>query len=401
MSPNKIQRMFGFYKHKIKNITFSPGTAIIEFHRTPKDNLCCPICKNKNIHLYGKTMRIIRDLPISNRIIFLKIPQNKIYCSHCGIHSEKFSFIDRYARHTRRFEQFVYQLCHFMTIVDVANSIKLSWDEVKYIDRKYLNNKYKNPHWKNLRILGVDEIALAKGHKYLTIVVNLANGQVVYVGKERKQKSLEHFFKRLGAHRCRRIKAIAMDLWKPYIAAVKSNLPKAKIVFDKFHLLAALSKAIDKVRRKEYIKASQEERTVIKGSKYILLKHKQSLSDKQQIQLAELLSLNFNLNITYILKDDLYQLWKCTDKKSAEEHLINWIKRAQATSISSLKTFAKTLIRNMQGILNYFEYPISTAKVEGINNKIKVLKRKAYGFRDIVYFTLKIYDLHNLTFGFG
>ena len=171
--------------------------------------------------------------------------------------------------------------------------------------------------------------------------------------------------------------------------------------FDKFHILASLSRVIDKIRRKEYIKASQEERTVIKGSKYILLKHKQSLSHKQQIQLAKLLYLNFNLNITYILKDDLYQLWKCTDRKSAQQLLTNWIKRAQTTSISALKSFAKTLLKNIHGILNYFDITITTAKVEGINNKIKVLKRKAYGFRDLIYFTLKIYDLHKLSFGFG
>jgi len=400
MSPNKIQRIFGFYKHKISNITFSSGTIIIEFHRTPKEKLNCPVCKRSNIHLYGKTMRIIRDLPISNRVVFLKIPQNKIYCSRCGIHSEKLSFVDRYARHTRRFEKFVYQLCHFITIADVSKILKLSWDEVKYIDRKYLYNKYRNRPYKKLRILGVDEIALAKGHKYLTIVVNLMNGQVIYVSKGRTQNSLENFFIRLGPHRCRRIKAIAMDIWKPYIAAVRTYLPNAKIVFDKFHILASLSRVIDKIRRKEYIKASQEERKVIKGSKYILLKHKQSLSHKQQIQLAKLLYLNYNLNITYILKDDLYQLWKCTDRKSAQELLNNWIKRAQTTSISALKSFAKTLLKNIYGILNYFDIPITTAKVEGINNKIKVLKRKAYGFRDIIYFVFKIYDLHNISFGF-
>jgi len=288
-----------------------------------------------------------------------------------------------------------------MTIVDVAQTLKLSWYEVKNIDKKYLTKKYRTPSWKNLRMIGVDEIALSKGHKYLTVVVNLQNGQVIYVGKDRKQISLERFFARLGPHRCRRIKAIALDLWRPYTAAVREFLPKTKIVYDKFHLLAEFSRIIDKIRRREFQLASQEDRTIIKGSKYLLFKHKDALSGQQKMHLAHLLAINRNLNMTYILKDDLYQLWNCADKISAEKHLNSWIQRAQKTMIPALKSFAKTLLRYHNGILNYFDIPLTTAKVEGINNKIKVLKRKAYGFRDLLYFELKIYDLHNLKAGFG
>lgn len=202
-------------------------------------------------------------------------------------------------------------------------------------------------------------------------------------------------------HRCRRIKAIALDLWKPYSAAVRAYLPNVKIVFDKFHLLAELSRVIDKIRRTEYAQATKEEQKIIKGSKYILLKNRKTLSSNQQLQLTRLLNLNFNLNATYILKDELYQLWHCPDRKTAEIHLISWMQKVKATTIPALKSFVNTLSRHLQGILNYFDIPITTAKVEGINNKIKVLKRKAYGFRDLKYFALKIYDLHNLSFGFG
>jgi len=414
MSPGKIQRMFGFFRHKIKDISFDSGDIIIEFHRTPRDKLCCPVCKSPDISLYGKTVRckspdislygktvrIVRDLPISKRHVYLKIPQNKISCSECGVHAERISFIDYYARHTRRFEQYVHDLCHFMTIIDVAKTLKLNWDAVKNIDRKYLNKKYHNPCWKNLRIPGVDEIAVSKGHKYLTIVVNLENGRVIYVERDRSQISLERFFARLGVHRCRRITAIALDLRKPYSAAVRAYLPNVKIVFDKFHLLAELSRVIDKIRRTEYAQATKEEQKIIKGSKYILLKNRKTLSSNQQLQLTRLLNLNFNLNTTYILKDELYQLWHCPDRKTAEIHLISWMQKVEATTIPALKSFANTLSRHLQGILNYFDIPITTAKVEDINNKIKVLKRKAYGFRDLKYFALKIYNLHNLSFEF-
>jgi transposase len=401
MSPSKIQRLFGFYNHKITDIAFSGASVTIEFARTPRAQLCCPSCKNPQIRLYGTTTRVVRDLSVSNRVVYLKIPQNKIYCSRCGVRTERISFLDTYARHTRRFERFVHTLCRHMTVSDVARVLALSWHEVKHIDKKYLEKQYRIPPWRRLRFLGVDEVAVRTGHRYLTVVVNLCTGQVVYVGKDRKQATLDRFLARIGPHRRHRIKAVAMDLWRPYAAAVGSFLPNAKIVYDKFHLLAAFSRVIDRIRRKEFLNASQKDKGVIKGSRYLLLKNKSSLSGAQQARLAQLLCLNVALNTTYILKDELSLLWNCPDKDAAEKHLLSWIEKATSTAIPALKSFAKTLEKHRQGILNYFDIPITTAQVEGINNKIKVLKRKAYGFMDLVYFSLKIYDLHNLKSGYG
>jgi len=287
-----------------------------------------------------------------------------------------------------------------MTISDVSRIFKLSWDEVKNIDMKYLAKRYKRPPLKNLRIIGVDEIALKKGHKYLTIVVNLEKGEVVYVGKGRSQDTLETFFYRLGPTRCRRIKAIAMDMWSPYISAAKNLLPKAKIVFDKFHIISAFGRVVDIIRRNEYTLASKNDREIIKGSRYLLLKNKPNLSYNQKIHLAKVLAINYNLNLVYILKDDLNQLWVYDNKEEADTHLNSWIQKALAAQIPVLATYVETLERYRNGILNYYDFQITTAKVEGINNKIKVLKRKVYGFGDLLYFALKIFDLHNIEFGF-
>ena len=191
-----------------------------------------------------------------------------------------------------------------------------------------------------------------------------------------------------------------MDIWSPYISAAQNLLPKAKIVFDKFHILSSFGRVIDTIRRNEYTLALKEDREIIKGSRYLLLKNKPDLSHNQKLHLAKLLSINFNLNLVYILKDDLHQLWKYDDKEEAENHLNLWIQKALETKIPVLRTFAETLERYKNGILNYYYYRITTAKVEGINNKIKVLKRKVYGFGDLVYFALKIFDLHNIESGF-
>ena len=159
-----------------------------------------------------------------------------------------------------------------MTISDVSRLFKISWDEVKYIDQKYLTKKYRKPPWKKLRKIGVDEIALKKGHKYLTVVVNLDTGQIVYVGKDRKKESLENFFYQIGTTRCSRIKAIVMDMWSPYISVAKDHLPNAKIVLDKFHIIAGYHRVIDEIRRSELAVASKEDRTVSKVPDIFYLK---------------------------------------------------------------------------------------------------------------------------------
>jgi len=284
-----------------------------------------------------------------------------------------------------------------MTTKDVAEALDLSWDEVQYIDHKYLARKHRNRPWKNLRKIGVDELAIKKGHRYLTIVVNLETGDVIYAAQNRTQASLERFFQQLGPGRCRKIKAVAMDMWNPYAAAVERYLPHARIVFDKFHVLSHYGKTLDGIRSAEFKKASEHDRKIIKGSKYLLLSNKHNLTDTQQHNLASLLILNQNLNLAYILKEDLQQLWKYSSAEEAQFHLKNWIRKALDSNIPKLKKFAKMLLRHSSGILNYLEYPITTAVVEGINNKIKVLKRKMYGARNIFYFILKIFDIHNLS----
>ena len=402
MSHYKIQQWFGFFNNKIKDIRISYKGLTIELERTSKHKLTCPVCKSSDISLYGSTLRVLRDLTISKRSVHVLVRQNRICCPECGVHNERLSFVDPYVHHTRRFERYIHQLCRFLTITEVAELFQLKWDEVKLIDRKYLHIKYKKRKklWRNLRKIGVDEIAIKKGHKYLTVIVNLETGQVIHIGKDRKKETLEEFFYLIGPKRCSKINAIVMDMWEPYISAAKKLLPRAQVVFDKFHIISSYNKVIDIIRRHEYACASREDRTVMKGTRYLLFKNESNLSMNDKEKLYKLLSINTNLNLAHILKDDLKQLWQCPDKKEAEIFLNSWTQKAYASKIPALETFANTLSRYKNGVINYYNYPITSAQVEGINNKIKVLKRKVYGFGDIDYFALKIFDLKNISFGF-
>jgi len=236
----------------------------------------------------------------------------------------------------------------------------------------------------------VDEIASHKGHNYFTVAMDLERTRVVWVGKSRAKETLDQFFKELGKERSKKIEAVACDMWDPYIASIKEHAPSAKIVFDKFHVIKNYSRVIDKIRNMEFKKATEEKKEAIKGTKYLLLKNGDKLEKDQKEQLQRLLELNQNINIAYMLKDDLKRLWNYKSIYWANRCLDGWIDTAIASDIRSLINFAQTLSNYRYGLINHCHYPIDTGKLEGMNNKIKVIKRIAYGFHDDDYFILKI-----------
>jgi len=288
-----------------------------------------------------------------------------------------------------------------MTVQDVSDLFRISWGTIKNIDKEYLQKHYSKPILKDVEMIAIDEFAVQKGHKYQTVVYDLKAGRVIYVGQGRAEESLDKFWKRLR-HSNATIKAVAMDMWLPYFNAVMTNLPHAKIVFDRFHIFKLMNNTMDEIRRALYHdEAFLNNRKVIKGIRWLLLKKAENLNDEkdERKHLEQALEINKPLAEAYYLKEELSQLWLQNTRKKAEKFLTSWAKRAWATTIVELRKFANTLLAHRTGILNWFEYRISTGPLEGFNNKIKVLKRKAYGYRDMEYFALKIYALHENRYG--
>jgi len=317
-----------------------------------------------------------------------------VFCAHCqGIHVEDLELFHPYLRVTVRLARYIYQLCGFMTVSQVSLHLGLDWKTVKNIDKFYLEHDYGQPDLRHLRVLAVDEISIRKGHSYLTVVLDFLTGRVVFVGNKRKAKTLKRFFNQLSISQRKKIDAIAMDMWDPYIKAVNDKLPRAKIVFDLFHVVANFSQVIDKVRNLEYRKASEQDKNVYKGAKYLLLKNRRNVrKQSHRKQLKELLALNQVINTVMILKDKLKHIWTYRSRTWAAKTLDQWCDLASSLNIRPVNTFVKMLQRYRYGIINHCDYPIHTGKLEGVNNKIKVIKRIAYGFHDLRYFTLKIYQ---------
>lgn len=276
-----------------------------------------------------------------------------------------------------------------MMVKDVADHLGLHWETVKEIDKKFLEEEFGETDYSGLRILAVDEISRRRHHDYLTVILDYETGRIVWMGEGRKESTLDSFFREMPVSVREGINAVAMDMWDPYIASVEKWCPNAKIVFDFFHVVKEFNKVIDKVRNQEYHRASESDKRVLKGSKYLLLKNSKNLKLEERPHLKQILNLNENLSTVYILKDALKNIWSYKYRKSDEKAIDNWCQFARESNIEPVIRFAERLQRHKEGILNHCHYAIHTSKIEGVNNILKVIERKAYGYRDIRYFILK------------
>jgi transposase len=368
--------------------------ARIEVQPNKRFRPICQKCGQRASGVHSWTQREIRDLGFASARMWIACHYRKIFCSHCqGIFVENLELFHPYLRVTTRMALYVYQLCRMMTVSEVAQHLGLNWKTVKAIDKFYLERDYGQPDLTGLRILAVDEISIRKGHRYLTIVMDYLSGRVLFVGSKRKAKTLKRFFNQLTPKQRNEIEAVAMDMWDPYIKAVRDKLPRAKIVFDLFHVVANFGRVIDKVRNSEYRKASKEDKPVYKGTKYLLLKNPRNVRRKtHRQQLKDLLAVNQVINTVLILRDSLKHIWSYRSRTWANKALDQWCALARTINHRSVNAFVRMLERYRYGIINHCDYPIHNGKLEGVNNKIKVIKRKAFGFHDLRYFTLKIFQ---------
>jgi transposase len=351
----------------------------------------CHCCGEDGDSVHSWHSREVRDLNLASTSVWLDIRYRKVRCLKCiGTRAERFEFCDAGKRITHRLARYIFELCKILTVQDVSAHLGIDRKTIKEIDLAGLEGAHGRTDYSNLRLLASDESAVKKGHNYLTIVLDYESGRVVWVGEGRKKETLDEFFGGMTAEEKARIEAVAMDMWEPFINRVKAHCPQAKIVFDLFHLVKAFGEVIDTVRRSEYAVAEKSQKEVIKGSRYLLLKNDENLSKPQRSRLKKLLKMNTTLSTIYILKDQLKTIYGYKSKRAAKRALDLWCRMAGTIQHAAVKKYIGRLKFFEYGILNHCDYPIGTSKLEGVNNKIKVIKRKSYGFHDERYFALKI-----------
>jgi transposase len=400
MSTSLLYHGFGVRGYRYVGTNYVEGEVWFSIEQ-PRESLRCALCDSAEVTRRGGEWRTFRTLPIGRKRVTLTLLVPKVACATCDVVRQvSIGFADARRTYTKSFARYALELSRHMTIQDVANHLGVSWDLIKDIQKADLQRRFKKVKLKQLRQLAIDEISIGKHHRYLTVVLDLKSGAVVFVGEGKGSQALEPFWRRLRASRAK-IQAVAMDMSPAYIKAVSEQLPKAQIVFDHFHIIKLFNHKLSDLRRELFREATDKlHQDVLKGIRWLLLKNPEHLDPKrdESKRLDEALALNAPLATAYYLKEDLRQLWQQPDWRTARKFLTSWCARATASGIRILQKFARTLREHAWGILNYFKFPISTGPLEGTNNKIRTLQRQAYGFRDHEFFKLKIYALHETRY---
>jgi transposase len=400
MSTTLLYNMFGIRGYEYRRTDYDQGAASFVIEQ-PRAKYRCSECGSAAVHAQGHKDRFLRSLPIGGKPTFVFLQVARVICFQCQLTRQvKVSFADPRRTYTHAFERYALELSRFGTIQDVARHLGVSWDIIKDIQMRHLVQTVSKPKLKNLKEIAIDELAIGKGHRYVTLVLNLRSGVVVFVGDGKGAEALVPFWKRLRASHAK-VRAVATDMSKAYIRAVRDNLPKAIHVFDHFHVIKLYNEKLSAFRRELYRELTDaHERQLLKGTRWLLLKNPENLDDERNEaeRLADALALNTPLTIVYYMKDDLRQVWWQQSKAAARRVLDDWIRRAEASGINMLNRFAATLREHRDGILAYYDCRISTGPLEGVNTKIQAMKRQAYGFRDPEFFKLKILALHKTKY---
>ena len=400
MSTSLLYHAWGLRGYDLQATDYVEGVTVFRLQQNA-DTLCCGHCGSRTVMREGVVVRRFKTLPIGGKPVWLQLPVQRLWCAACGkTRQVKLAFADDRRTYTHSFERYALELGRHMTIQDVAQHLGVSWDVIKDIQKRYLLRHFARPRLKRLRQIAIDEISIGRGHRYLTVVLDLESGAVAFVGDGKGTASLKPFWKRLRSSGAK-VQAVATDMSPAYILSVHENLPKAVHVFDRFHVMKLFNDQLADLRREVQRSVEEvEHRRLLKGTLWLLLKNQENLDPKknERQRLLDALRINQPLATAYYMKEDLRQFWAHLLKRSAAHFLDDWIARAQESGVGMLQKFARTLQIHRTGLLNWYDYSISTGSLEGTNTKIRVLQRQAYGFRDQEFFKLKIYALHQTTY---
>jgi transposase len=395
MSGLSVAAYFPWCRVKVtaQNTDARPPSALVRIEPDQRYRPTCHECGQPARAVHSSSRRFIRDLNFADCAMMLQVEYRKVWCDHCGgVRVEHLEFADTSQRLTHRLAAYAAELCRRgLSVAAVAEHLDLDPKTVKAIDKAALQAEFGETRYDGLRRLAIDEIALKKGQNdYMTVVLDYDTGRVVWMGLGHGAATLDHFFGEMPGEARAGIQAVAIDMWDPYIKAIKRWCPQADIVFDLFHVVRAFSQVIDDIRNEEFRNADRKGQSTLRGSKYLFLKNWGNLGGEQQIRLKEILALNQRLSTIYWLKDLLRHIWDYQRPAWAAKVLEQWCAVAREDGHPKLRIFAGRLEGYRHGILNHCRHPMHTSRIEGVNNKIKVIKRVAYGFHDPEYFALKV-----------
>ena len=399
MSQSLLYHAFG-----IKGVTYRStdfiGNAIIFRSEFTDKHTECPSCGSHESIFKGQKIRFFRMPPLGRKQTLLNVKLHRLQCKKCcHLWWPRLPFVDGTVRYTRFFALTVLDLLKLGTIKAVAEYLHVAWDVVKDIHKNKLTKVYRKVSLKEIKYLGIDEFSLRKRHVYMTIFVDLRSGRIVHAVEGTRKEDIAPFLRKVAA-KAKKLKAVAMDMSVSYSSAVAEILPKIPVVFDRYHVMALMNRKIDGLRRDQQRTLEGDGKQVLKGSRFLLLRNYEVLGQDDRGRLDELLEANQPLYIMHTMKEQLRLFWEQGNVQNAGGFLAQWCFDALLSGVQQLNSVGHTMIKHWKGLISYYPHKITNALLEGINNKIKTMKRQAYGYRDMEYFKLRLYDLHNSGYAF-
>jgi len=356
----------------------------------------CGSCGQASGSFYDRRTHRVRDLDSGGTRIYLEFEYRRVDCRRCGgVKQETLAWLAESGRFSKRFERMVGRDCRAMTVKEVAERHRLTWDQVRRMDVAYMRDLWaKHLPAMRLRAIGIDEISIRKGHRYAIVVADLDQKRPIWMSLElgRAEEDMDRFFDDMGPRRNRSLKLAVMDMWPAFRNSLERHAPKARVVFDKFHVMRHLSDALDDVRRREYWRVAKKDRRFIKGQRYTLLSHKANLDLEGRRSLALLLKANKRISKAYVLKEAFGQLWDYQNPTWARKFFENWKAQLKWSRMKPYLKFAKLVEKHWEGIISYChpDNKVSLGFMEGLNNKIRVIQRRSFGIRNMEYLRLKV-----------
>ncbi len=354
--------------------------------------LLCPVCRKECMVYDHLRERVWRDLDSIEFMTFIHASPPRISCPEHGIIEAFMPWTEKRSRFTVRFETRSIRMLQNIDIYNFTDIMKLSWKQAwNILDRAVKRGRERKRG--HSTIIGIDEKSYRKGHKYITLVYDMTNNGVEYISYDRKKKSLDEYYNTLSNEQLSSITAVSMDMWDPFMSSTMEHVPDAgrKIVFDRFHVMKHVNEAVDTTRKKENRQILKNGNTDLKGTRYIWLYASENLPDKYREKYEELKKSDLMTGKAYSMKENIRELWNAPSRDDAMKYWNSWYSWVIHSSIEAMKDVARMMRVHLEKIMNYFVHKITNARAEGINSKISLIEKMAYGFRNREHLKTAIY----------
>jgi transposase len=388
-----IRKQLRLKAHTVTKVEEAGECMRVHIDRLGQRLLRCGVCRRRCSQVHDiRKEREWRDLSMRKLPLKLRYRPRRVECPRCGVRVEDFPWAEPWARVTTALFNAVAMLARELSWQGTARQYGLNWKSVATIVKRAVEYGLRHRARPTVRVIGMDEVSRRKGQVYLTVVYDLERRVLLWVGDDRTEEAVRPFFtKEMGTRRCHTLRVVCMDMWAPYANLVREYATHAQILFDRFHIVKHLNEAVEEVRRSEMRRLSLKERVVFKRSRWLLLKNPWNLNPGQKERLSTLVRWNVPIVRAYYLKESFQLFWDYKQCKRAETHLQKWMTSAMRSRLDPFKRFVRMLRSHLDGVLPWTRIRLSNAAVEGMNNKIKSISHRSFGFRTATNFIAAIY----------